>query len=160
MTNGESPMQWDHDQPFCIERTVQNEHLDGLNHTNNVQYLHWLEQAAWSHSESLGLGLVDYQRLGYAMVASRHEIDYLAPSHLGDTLQIATWIIERSRLTTVRTYQIVRPHDQRCIVRARTIWACVDFSTGRAKRMPAEFYEIYTPFRELSNDQPSERRRD
>ncbi len=155
MTEGYSHLQWDFAQPFCLEYVVNNEHLDGLNHTNNVQYLHWLEEAAWRHSQSLGLGLDQYLSLGYAMVASRHEIDYLAPTYLGETLLIATWIIERSRLTTVRAYQIIRPLDLSCIVRARTIWACVDFHTGRPKRMPTEFYQAYTPVQTLQANQDS-----
>lgn len=38
---------------FTLERTVLPEHLDTLNHVNNVQYLYWVQEAAQAHWEAL-----------------------------------------------------------------------------------------------------------
>lgn len=61
-------MKWDRDQPNTLDILVQAEDIDKLGHANNAVYVRWLEQCAWKHSESLGLGLTEYRELDRAMV--------------------------------------------------------------------------------------------
>ena len=138
--------QWDVDAPYVETVTVERAHLDAFGHTNNVQYLRWLEQVAWNHSISLGLGFEDYRRHGVGCVARRHELDYLAATFEHDELQLATWVHENDgRLSMWRAYQIIRKSDRKTVLRGRTHWVCVDMKTGRPKRMPAEYVEAYRP---------------
>ena len=74
--------------------TVQAQHLDGLGHVNNVQYLKWVEQVAWAHSAQLGLGLAEYQQLDAAMVAREHRLLYKAACFAAQQLQLRTWLGE------------------------------------------------------------------
>ena len=137
---------WDVRAPFIERVTVQPEHIDRFGHTNNVVYLSWLEQVAWSHSQTLGLGFADYERLGCGCVARRHELDYLAPTFAGDELLLATFIHENDgRLTMWRGYQIIRAGDGRTVLRGRTQWVCVDMKTGKPRRQPPEFVQAYKP---------------
>ncbi len=125
---------------------MQPEHIDQFGHTNNVVYLAWLEQVAWSHSQTLGLGFADYERFGCGCVARRHELDYLAPTFAGDELLLATFIHENDgRLTMWRGYQIIRAADGKTVLRARTQWVCVDMKTGKPRRQPPEFVQAYRP---------------
>ncbi len=74
---------WQWENPYILPVTAEQEQLDGLGHVNNVSYLRWLEEAAWAHSNALGIGLAEFKSLDRAMVARRHELDYLiacAPS--------------------------------------------------------------------------------
>jgi len=135
---------WDVDAPFTQRVVVGPEHLDSFQHTNNVVYLSWLEQVAWGHSQSLGLGIDDYRRLGAGCVARRHELDYLAATFEHDVLHLATWIAETdARVTMWRAYQVIREQDRRTVLRGRTQWVCVDMDTGRPKRMPPAFVDAY-----------------
>lgn len=137
---------WDVGAPFTQSVTVQAGDLDQFAHTNNVVYLAWLERVAWAHSVSLGLSMDDYRRLGAGCVARRHELEYLAPTFLGEELQLGTWIAEcDAKFTMWRHYQILRPADGRTVLRARTQWVCIDITTGKPKRMPAEFVAAYKP---------------
>ncbi len=136
-------MPWDFSNPFIIALQVETQHLDALNHTNNVVYLEWMEKVAWEHSAALGLTFNDYQRTGYAMVAARHEIDYLGASYANEQLLLGTWIIASNRLSTERAYQLIRSNDQKTLMRARTRWVCIDLVSGQARRMPAEFIKAY-----------------
>jgi acyl-CoA thioester hydrolase len=139
-------IQWDVGAPFTERVTVGSEHLDQFGHTNNVQYLRWLEQVAWSHSVSLKLGFADYERLNAGCVARRHELDYLAATFAGEELLLGTWIAEcDARLTMWRAYQIIRAGDGKTVLRGRTQWVCIDLKSGRPKRMPPEFVEAYKP---------------
>jgi acyl-CoA thioester hydrolase len=137
---------WDVLDPFIERVRVLPEHIDQFGHTNNVIYLGWLEQVAWSHSQTLGLGFADYQRFGCGCVARRHELDYLAPTFAGDELLLATFIHENDgRLTMWRGYQIIRAGDGKTVLRGRTQWVCVDMKSGKPRRQPPEFVQAYRP---------------
>lgn len=140
------PLPWDVATPFIETLEVGPDHLDAFGHTNNVVYLSWLQDVAWAHSVSLGFGMADYHRVGAGCVARRHELDYLAATHTGDRLHIATWIAENAgRLDMWRAYQIIREQDRRVVLRGRTQWICVDMKTGKPRRQPPEFVAAYRP---------------
>lgn len=137
-------MEWALPDPFVIDIRVADEAIDAYQHVNNSEYLRWIEQVSWAHSEALGLSLERYQALDRAMVVHRHELDYLAPAFAGDELKLATWIVEcdgRFRLT--RCFQLVRINDAKTLLHARTRFACVALSSGRPKRLPEEYRRIY-----------------
>ena len=137
-------MSWTLPDPFVIDIVVQPEDIDGLGHANNAVYVSWLERCAWRHSQSLGLDLAEYRRLDRAMAVLRHEIDYLASAYEGDQLQLATWIVESDqRLKMNRHFQLKRPADDLTLLRAQTTFVCIELSSGKPRRMPAEFVEGY-----------------
>ncbi|MDP2127090.1 MAG: thioesterase family protein [Pseudohongiella sp.] len=137
-------MDWDRETPFTVTITVDTSDIDELRHVNNAAYVRWLERCAWSHSESLGLGVTEYRELDKAMVVLRHEIDYLAAAYLGDDVVVATWIVESdNKLRLTRHFQIVRAADQVTLLRARSTFVCIELSSGKARRMPPVFIETY-----------------
>lgn len=137
---------WDYENPFLLQLTVDAKDIDGLNHTNNAVYVQWCEQVAWAHSAALGLDLDYYRRLDRAMVITRSEFDYLQASRLGDNLAIATWIVSwDARLTMLRRFQIQRTSDRLTLLRGAMHFACVELSSGKPRRLPAEFIEGYGP---------------
>lgn len=137
---------WDFVEPFIHRVQVGANAIDVMGHVNNVQYLRWLEEAAWEHSDSLGMGWDVYQRMGCGVVATRHEIDYLYPAFEGQELEVATWCTgSDGRLRLRRSYQVREKESGRTCVRAQTFWVCVDITTGKPRRMPAEFAAAYTP---------------
>jgi acyl-CoA thioester hydrolase len=118
-------LDWDYPQPFILAVTPQAGDIDGLNHTNNAVYVRWCEQAGWAHSDSLGLSLDDYRRLDRAMAIRRGEYDYL--------------------LSMERRFQLVRDSDGATVLRGRWDLVCIELSSGRPRRMPAEFLDTYMP---------------
>lgn len=138
-----SEVVWDFPKPHIFRKVVQTEHLDQMQHTNNVVYLKWLEEVAWDHSTHLGLDWDAYARLGHSMVARRHELNYILPTFLGEELLLGTWIIYNDRLSTRRAYQFVRAADGQTVFRGRTQWVCVDIKEGKVRRMPPEFQAAY-----------------
>lgn len=139
-----SHLPWDCPHAFVMPVTVHGEHTDVMGHTNNVQYLRWLEDCAWAHSAAQGLDWAAYEAHDVAVVARRHEIDYLAETLPGDDLAVATWVSEnngKARMT--RQYQAVRIGDARTVLRGVTYWAVVQLSTGKPVRMPPEYQRAY-----------------
>jgi acyl-CoA thioester hydrolase len=135
---------WDHPQPFTLSNRVSPDDMDGLNHTNNTVYVKWCEQVAWAHSVALGLDLDAYRRLDRAMAITRSEYDYLQASREGEDIAVGTWIVSWDRrLTMERRFQIIRVDDGVTLLRGRMRFACIELSSGRPRRMPAEFIEGY-----------------
>ena len=139
-------MQWDCPDPFTLPATSQAGDIDGLQHTNNAVYVQWCERVGWAHSQALGLDLADYQRLDRAMAIRRGEYDYLLPTVLGEELTLATWLsASDGKLTMERRFQLIRNRDQVTVLRGRWDLVCIELSTGRPRRMPAEFCAVYLP---------------
>ena len=137
-------LDWDFEDPYILEKIVSDEDIDVMGHTNNVVYLKWLEEVAWGHSKSLGLGWELYESLNRGLVARRHELDYLGATFSGDDLILATWIIENDgKIGVTRAYQVVRKSDLKTVLRGRTRWVCIDIKSGKPKRMPPEFVTGY-----------------
>lgn len=137
-------MSWDLPDPYVLELQVVTDDIDELGHANNAVYVRWMERCAWSHSQSLGLDLAAYRQLDRAMAIVRHEVDYLAAAYQGDCLRMGTWIVESDhKLRMLRRFQLIRPADGVTLLRAQTTFACIELSTGRPRRMPAEFVEGY-----------------
>jgi acyl-CoA thioester hydrolase len=145
-------MTWDHPNPFTLPLVPGAEDIDGLNHTNNGTYVRWCEKIAWAHSEKLGLGVADYQRMDRAMAIRRGEYDYLLPTQLDDRLTLATWLFAGDgKLTLERRFQLIRDDDRATVLRGRWALVCIEVSSGRARRMPPEFVQAYL----LSVDDPT-----
>ena len=137
---------WDLPDVHQIEVVVAPESIDVLGHVNNTEYLRYMEKIAWQHTQVLGLGWDEYQRLNRCMVARRTEVDYLAPAFEGEKLLIGTWIGGNDqRISITRRYQIVRESDGVTLLRGRTKWVCVALDSGKPRRMPPEFLTGYRP---------------
>lgn len=135
---------WDYPNPFTIDIRVSAADIDGLGHVNNAIYVTWLERIAWAHSEFLGIDLERFQALDRAMAVARHEIDYLAAARLDDDLLLGTWVAGSDRrLKLKRHFQLVRPADDRTLLRANTLFVCIEPSSGRPRRMPELFTTTY-----------------
>lgn len=135
---------WRRTSPYITHWTIDASHIDHYQHVNNVAYLTQLESLAWAHSNALGLSFADYAACDRAMVIRRHELDYLQPAHLGDTLACATWIVACDRrLTLTRQFQFICTRRRKTVFEATTQFICTSLSTGAPKRMPPQFRDCY-----------------
>jgi acyl-CoA thioester hydrolase len=128
---------------FKTEYVVQASDIDGLGHMNNTVYLKLMENLAWAHSEHLGLGVDEFQRIGFAMVAREHRMTYLGALLLDETVQFETWLDHKNALNLNRYYRFTRVSDQKVVFEAHTHWVCISIATGRPQRMPPEFKVAY-----------------
>ena len=123
--------------------TVGESDLDELGHTNNIQYVRWLQDAAIAHSAHVGLTFERYVALGGVFVVRRHEVDYLRSALRGDELEVRTHVASVMAAKSERKYEIVRLSDETVIVRALTLWGFVDTTMGRPMRIPDEIYVAF-----------------
>lgn len=111
---------------------VTEEHIDELQHVNNVVYVQFMQDVADKHWHSVALNELEKQVI---WVVRRHEIDYLHPAILGDELLIRTWTGEHTTVSWDRHYEIIRPADQKKIITAKSVWVLLDKTTGRPRRI-------------------------
>jgi acyl-CoA thioester hydrolase len=139
-------LNWDYPQPYTMALSPAAGDIDGLDHTNNAVYVQWCEKIGWAHSEALGLALADYRRLDRAMAIRRSEYDYILPTAAGEALLLATWLCATDgKLAMERRFQLLRASDGATVLRGRWDLICIEISSGRARRMPAEFCDAYLP---------------
>ena len=124
---------------FSIEVTATASDIDELWHVNNTVYPRWVQDVATAHWRATARA-EDIER--YIWVVTRHEIDYLRPVLVGETVTLTTWVGTPKGARFDR-YVEVCGADGRVRVRAATIWALVDKASGRAVRVPAE---VAAPF--------------
>ena len=130
---------------FDLKITVQAEHIDVLQHVNNVVYVQWMQDVASAHIEILGLGLAQYLELKHAMVAVEHQVQYRKAAVLGDEIILRTWLHDLNALFSFRQYAFYRAQDQSLLFTGTTKWACIEMATGRPKRMSPTFIQAYQP---------------
>lgn len=120
--------------------TVQPEHLDEMNHVNNVQYLQWVQDVAKAHWESAAM---THWLEEYAWVALNHFIEYKKPAFLGENLTLKTHVHEFTGVKSVRLVRIYRKETDELLVQAKTEWCMVRRDNLRPVRVPDE---IVKPF--------------
>ncbi|WP_180124196.1 thioesterase family protein [Acinetobacter sp. YH12097] len=136
---------------FDLKITVQAEHIDTLNHVNNVVYVSWMQDVATAHIEALGLGLKEYLELKHAMVAVEHHVQYRKAAVEGEEIILRTWLNDINGLYSFRQYVFYRPKDKAILFTGNTQWACIEIATGRPKRMSPTFTQAYQPIADSLN---------
>lgn len=121
---------------FAYPIVVGPESIDVMKHTNNKEYLRWMEEAATAHSSLLGWNTERYFKVGQAFVAKAHWIEYLRPTFLGDRLTMYTWVENMQDKTSLRRFYLMR--DKKVCMLGATQWAFIDIETGRGQSIPEE----------------------
>ena len=143
-TPGVAPLQ----ARFVAHLRVRHYEMDALGHVNNAVYLHYLEQAAWEHSQHVGLTLARYEELGGIFIMRTLEIAFMRPAVAGDLLAITTWAEEMRGARAVRKYEIRHAERDQLLVQAAALWAWIDRATGRPRPIPRQVLDLFVPPRE------------
>jgi len=120
---------------FCDEIVVPPSAIDANGHVNNVVFVQWMQDVATRHFESAGCAEA-MRAAGATWVVRSHTIEYLAPAFAGDRLQVSTWVVNFSRVRSLRRYRFTRATDGKLLVRGETDWVLVNAATGRPCSIP------------------------
>lgn len=127
-------------QTYTYTQIVEQEHIDELNHVNNVIYVQWIQDAAVKHWNIVAPESI---KENFVWVIVRHEIDYKRPAMLHDELVIETRVLDAQTVTSWRQVKIFRKKDMQLLVESKTNWCMVDVKTQRPARIPDEIKEIF-----------------
>lgn len=117
---------------------VKEQHLDDLNHVNNVVYLQWVQDVAAAH---WNLKATPEMKENYVWVVLNHFLEYKRPALLGETLIAQTYVQNYDGAKSERHVRILR--GETLLVQAKTTWCLLDNTTQKPKRVPPEFASIF-----------------
>lgn len=123
--------------PFEIQLTVTKDHIDDLNHVNNVVYLQWVQDIANMHWDTLREG---HDTSDYVWVVLRHELDYSGQAVLGDVITVRTWVGETAGIKSIRHVEFYK--GEKLLVKTQTFWCLVDSKTLRPKRITGDILKV------------------
>lgn len=116
--------------------------IDANGHTNNVEYLRWMQAAAISHADVTGCTAAT-AAAGASWVVRSHHVEYLQPTFAGDRVVVLTWVSTFRKASSLRKYLFVREADRAVIGRGETNWVFVDVQTGRPKPIPTDVSSVF-----------------
>ena len=123
---------------FSFTIKVKKNHIDALNHVNNIQYINWVLKAAEKHWNFATNKKFDNQ---YVWVVLRHEIDYFKSAKLNEELIVKTWIRENYGVKSERIVYI--ENNAKLLVKAKTIWVLLDKKMMKPIRIPEEIKALF-----------------
>jgi acyl-CoA thioester hydrolase len=118
--------------------TIAPVDIDHMGHVNNAVYLRWVQDAVSRYWEAVAPAEAVAQHL---WVALKHEISYLRPAFLEDSL-VAEVIAERVQgARTFFTTGIKRGEE--LLAEVRSSWCCLDSATRRPARLAGSVVERF-----------------
>lgn len=127
-----------------IELVVPETAIDANGHVNNVQYVHWMQDAAMAHSAALGWPHERYAALGKTWIIRSHTIEYRHSAYAGETIVVYTWVAALEKIRSLRKFKFYRPADETVLATAATLFIFCDLRTGRPLTIPQEVQQVYT----------------
>jgi len=128
---------------FWLPVRVYLEDTDAQGVVYNASYFRFMERARTDWLHARGIDHLDFDaRHGVVFVLTSIEAQFLAPGRLGDGLLVSARVSELTGARAVFTQQVCRgDEDGDLLAEGRAEVACVDKTTGRPRRWPAEFLE-------------------
>lgn len=127
-------------QPFTLNFTAQEHHIDELGHVNNAVWVQWIQDMAGAHWNAAAAP--DHVATLIWMV-TRHEIDYRGNIALGESVVGATWIEKPPKGARFDRRVDFTDAAGKLVVSANSTWAMVDRTSHRLMRIRPEHYAAF-----------------
>ena len=124
---------------FTARQRVTWRDIDGAQHVNNSNYLAYVEDCAMQVMAAHGWPLARMWSDGVALVARRHQIEYLQPAVLDDELELATWASGMTDDSFVRHTTITRVSDRALLAQVHSVYGLLDLATRKSVSIPSAF---------------------
>lgn len=117
--------------------TVSKQHLDGLNHVNNVIYIQWLNDISEKHWKKITSPQLTQASV---WIVLKHEIKYIKQAVLGDVLTVKTHIGETFAATSIRYVTFLKNNTPVAI--AQSTWCLIDKINLKPKRIGQDILDV------------------
>ncbi|MDR2234939.1 MAG: acyl-CoA thioesterase [Chryseobacterium sp.] len=115
---------------------VTEEHIDQNKHVNNVQYVHWVEEAAAEHWDLLKQQ-TEYVNDVWMLVD--HHIQYKKQVYLGEMITVKTYPKTPEGIRQPRKVEFYC--NGQLVVDSQTLWVLMDKETQKIKRLESSWLE-------------------
>lgn len=126
--------------PHSFAIAVDPSDIDFMGHVNNASYLKWVQDAVIDHWRSLAPAEAVAAHL---WVALKHEITYLRPTFLDDTV-VATVLLEKFHGARA-FYETVIRRGEDVLAEVKSSWCCIDAETLRPTRLARDVVARFFP---------------
>jgi acyl-CoA thioester hydrolase len=130
---------------YSHELNVQPQDCDAQNHLNNVVYVQWIQDIAIAAYRAKGYSLEIDESNGVIWFVRRHEVNYLAPAFVGETIQLTTWVEGGTLSTFFRRTEFVRLIDGQPLCQAMTEWCYFNANRNRPAKIPSDIKTAFFP---------------
>ncbi|MBT8208021.1 MAG: acyl-CoA thioesterase [Acidimicrobiia bacterium] len=121
--------------PHRTEIKVRFYELDPYDHLNHTIYVAYFETARIEFLESVGFGLGRLNEMGFRIVVSQIEVDFMAPVIHGDRVVVETAVVENRRASSRWHQRMYRDGEMVAELRLR---AAITDVAGKPARFPEE----------------------
>lgn len=118
---------------------VIKDHLDDLNHVNNVQYLLWAQDIAKAHWQKINEIIKDE---GVWMVRS-HEVEYRLGGFLDEEIRIETYVKNVRGPLSQRVVEFYNNKNAQLMVRCKTQWCYVDLASRKPIKVSNKIQDLF-----------------
>ena len=118
---------------------VIGDHLDDLNHVNNVQYLLWAQEIAKAHWQKIN-EIIKVK--GVWMVRS-HEIEYRLGGFLDDKIRIETYVKNVRGPLSLRIVEFFNNKNKQLMVRCKTQWCYVNMASRKPIKVSTRIQDLF-----------------
>ena len=119
---------------------VNKEHLDELDHVNNVQYLHWVQEISGAHWKSL----IEKDSCFYGIwVVRSHKIDYKRPAKLYDWLTLKTHVASTEGFLSQRIVKIYLKDTTTIVAQCNTQWCYLNSESMELETIPEKVFQLF-----------------
>ncbi|WP_298553316.1 thioesterase family protein [uncultured Algibacter sp.] len=119
---------------------VTKNHIDDLNHVNNVHYVQWVQDIAKAHWQSKTS--LDFQtKFGWFLLS--HFIEYKSAAFLNDTIHLKTYIAKAEGVTYTRIVEMYNASTNKLLAKSKTKWCFMNMKTERPSRIPQEIVDLF-----------------
>lgn len=123
------------------ELTVTKDHIDLLNHVNNIEYVRWVQDIAEAH---WNLKTSQEIRQDYYWFMISHHIQYKGEAFLGDTILLKTFILNSKGAKSTRAVDIYNKKTNKLLASSETIWCFMSHETNRPARIPEDIANLFS----------------
>jgi acyl-CoA thioester hydrolase len=106
-----------------------------------ANYLRFMERGRTELLLDKGIDVAEYHNKGYFFAVIHVDIHYRRPAMLGETIEVATEVIEITNATITFKQEIFR--DDAALVHATVKLACIN-RDGKPQRVPSELAELFS----------------
>jgi len=118
-----------------IEVTFRD--TDAMGHANNAVYLTWFENGRIGYWRTMHGDGADYAAVPF--VLARAEIDFRAPAHVGERLQLGVRLSRIGSRSFDFRYRLERVDDGALLAEGHTVQVMYDYRAARSVDMPTDF---------------------
>ena len=105
-----------------------------------ANYLRWFERGRSEFLRQIGLPYANIEAAGFHFPVAEVSCRYAQSAHYDDVVEIATTLVELSRVYLIFEYEIFRQADHLVLAAGSTKHACID-RDGQVKRIPKMLFD-------------------